>query len=110
MKDGLAISSRNSKLNNKQRMLASLIYKGLNTASKLIETGSSPKKTCARFSKELIKKGFSTVEYFETRTEDKLELLKDFEYLDSRIFIAVYIKKIRLIDNIKLNFTNLRKV
>lgn len=108
-KDGLAVSSRNSKLNNKQRILSVLVYKSLNTAAKLIETGHSPKKTCMNLSRDLIKKGFSKVDYFEARNESNLELLKDFEYVKARIFIAVYIGNIRLIDNIKVNFINLHK-
>ncbi|MBK8946101.1 MAG: pantoate--beta-alanine ligase [Ignavibacteriae bacterium] len=74
-KDGLAFSSRNNLLTTKEREIASIFPKTLNS-NKSIEDMKT----------ELINSGF-TIDYIE-------------EKLD-RLFAAVYLGKVRLIDNVK---------
>lgn len=93
---GLAMSSRNQRLSESARIKASMIYKIMNQIKinpQLIEQ----KKT------ELLKNGFEKIDYLEIRNESDLKLNNDVESSQSRrIFIAVYIEGIRLIDNLGL--------
>ena len=50
--------------------------------------------------KELVALNINKVDYIEIRSEDNLEIAKD--YVKARIFIALYIDDIRVIDNFKL--------
>lgn len=75
-KDGLAMSSRNSRLTNEERKLAAEFPK--------ILSSNMPIK---QIKNNLSKKGFK-VEYVEQ--------------IGNRIFAAVYLGKVRLIDNVKI--------
>jgi len=92
---GLAMSSRNQRLSLEGLKKASMIYKTLN------EIKSDPDSI--DFQKtQLIKNGFE-IDYLEIRNEHNLELDNDAKSSNSyRIFIAVYLEGIRLIDNLKL--------
>ncbi len=74
-KDGLALSSRNLLLNKEQREKASIF-------SKLLQS----KKNDDEIKRSLLKEGFE-IDYIET--------------LDERRFGAVFLGKVRLIDNVK---------
>jgi pantothenate synthetase len=52
--------------------------------------------------KELKKDDILNIEYLEIRSEDRLIKLKKINKKRARIFIAVIIGKVRLIDNIKI--------
>ena len=102
-KDGLAMSSRNARLNSKQRQAAPLIYKTLLKSKKLF-----PKKDI-NFVKNMVKNDIESnnnleLEYFEIAD---IETLKSYnnkvKNKKCRAFIAVYAGSIRLIDNIALN-------
>ena len=98
-KDGLAMSSRNIRLNESQRNDAPTIYKILKqvkTKSNLESIENINKFVLEKFSqsKEL------ELEYFEISNEKTLEKTNDFS--NSRAFIAAFAGDIRLIDNIKL--------
>jgi pantoate--beta-alanine ligase len=75
-KDGLAMSSRNSRLSSEQRLLAPEIYRSL-----------KEEKTLAAVESRLQKKGFK-VEYAEEK--------------EGRRFIAAFLGEVRLIDNVKI--------
>ena len=47
------------------------------------------------------KDGIINIEYLEIRSESELKKLKEFKTKDTRVFIAVNIGKVRLIDNFK---------
>ncbi len=108
-KNGLALSSRNSRLTPKDLEQAPKIYKFLTEIKNQItnnfkqgiefdlEIFLSQKKA------EFLKNGFRKIDYLEIRAEKNLELIQKFNpKIASRIFIAVYLGKIRLIDNLKL--------
>jgi len=93
---GLAMSSRNSRLSIKARIKASLIFQTLN------EIRENP-SLIENKKKELISAGFEKIDYLEIRSENDLKLIKDINSKDEkRIFIAIYLEGIRLIDNIKI--------
>ena len=47
------------------------------------------------------KDGIINIEYLEIRSESELKKLKEYKSNDTRIFIAVNIGKVRLIDNLR---------
>ena len=47
------------------------------------------------------KDGITNIEDLEIRSETELKKLKEFKIKDSRVFVAVNIGKVRLIDNFK---------
>ena len=101
-KDGLAMSSRNSRLNNKQRTSASFIYKTLEKARDKFETENAA-KTTEWVDKQFKKHPSLELEYFTIADEKTLESIKNKESDKRyRAFIAVFAGEIRLIDNIRL--------
>ncbi|WP_457617031.1 pantoate--beta-alanine ligase [Lutibacter sp.] len=100
--DGLAMSSRNTRLSEKHRKAAPFIYKTLTQVKSKFNTESiSEIKNWVI--KEFKKQPLLTLEYFEIADE---ETLKPATKVDAkykyRAFIAVFAGKIRLIDNISL--------
>ncbi len=101
--DGLAMSSRNTRLNKKQREEAPLIYQTLLKAQKQFHNNS------INDVKEMVKNTFKNnrvldLEYFEIADIDTLTptSLKN-KNMKYRGFIAVFADTVRLIDNIALN-------
>ena len=101
--NGLAMSSRNERLTNKERQDAAVIYQTLKTAK--TKFGTETAKAVADWVQETFKNipGFE-LEYFEIADEDTLEPLEQKNTNKHyRAFIAVFVNKIRLIDTISLN-------
>jgi len=101
--NGLAMSSRNERLTNKEREDAAVIYQTLKTAK--TKFGTETAKAVADWVQETFKNipGFE-LEYFEIADEDTLEPLEQKNTNKHyRAFIAVFVNKIRLIDTISLN-------
>ena len=102
-KDGLAMSSRNTRLKPEHRKAAPFIYKTLKTAKKKFGTKSANKVT------EWVQEQFANhelleLEYFMIADTATLKTVKRKSNKKSyRAFIAVYAGDIRLIDNIALN-------
>jgi pantoate--beta-alanine ligase len=94
--NGLAMSSRNQNLSEVGKLKAAEIFKVLN------EIKSNP-NLLQKKGGELLKNGFEEIDYLEIRDEENLNLVTNFDQkISSRIFIAVYLEKIRLIDNVAL--------
>ena len=96
-KDKLPLSSRNLHLDNKDLQTARLISNNLSNFKKQII-----KEKNIRHAISLIKKKINNfknvkVEYLDLR--NKFTLKKSSQVKNSKIFLAYYIKKIRLIDN-----------
>lgn len=102
-KDGLAMSSRNTRLNEKQRKEAPLIQQTLLKCKKLF-----PEKDIGPIEK-MVMNTFETneileLEYFEIANSETLLSEEDKSTnIKYRAFIAVFAGKVRLIDNIALN-------
>ena len=93
---GLALSSRNQRLSADNKIKASMIYKALN------EIKINP-KIIEEKKRELLENGFEKIDYLEIRNEDNLKLNMDLiSPKKRRIFIAVYLEGVRLIDNVSL--------
>jgi len=93
---GLAMSSRNDRLSKESKIKASNIYRILHEIREdpnLIENKKQ----------ELLKIGFQKIDYLEIRNEANLELITNFNSnFIGRIFIAVFLDGIRLIDNLSI--------
>tara|TARA_B110000196_G_C20971677_1_gene579016 strand:- start:162 stop:911 length:750 start_codon:yes stop_codon:yes gene_type:complete len=99
-KSGLAMSSRNIYLSINEKKIACNLYKILKKTKKEILTNNSSSNAINKYKKILIKLGFTKIDYFEMRT-DELKLAKSKD-LNKRLFIAAFIGKTRLIDNLKI--------
>jgi pantoate--beta-alanine ligase len=101
-KDGLAMSSRNTRLSIEHRASAPFIYKILKQVREKFETENTLKIT-EWVEQEFKKNTFLNLEYFTIAEEKTLETLKNKEFNKKyRAFIAVFAGKIRLIDTIRL--------
>jgi pantoate--beta-alanine ligase len=100
--DGLAMSSRNTRLTNEHRNAAPFIYKTLKQAK--IEFGTKNALEVKQWvENEFKKQPLLELEYFEIAQEETLLPIKDkIKSQKYRAFIAVFAEKIRLIDNISL--------
>ncbi len=100
--DGLAMSSRNTRLTNEHRSAAPFIYKTLKQAK--IEFGTKNAAEVTQWvENEFKKQPLLELEYFEIAQEETLLPVKNkIESQKYRAFIAVFAEKIRLIDNISL--------
>ncbi|MCK5816300.1 MAG: pantoate--beta-alanine ligase [Flavobacteriaceae bacterium] len=100
--DGLAMSSRNVRLNKNQRQESTVIYKTLRKVKRLFLTKSIQEIT-EWVSNEFSKNAEMSLEYFLIADEQTLKSINTKELNSScRAFIAVNIGDIRLIDNINL--------
>ena len=98
--NGLALSSRNSLLSENGLLIASNIYKAL------LQVAQNP-TNISDISHHLLNKGFDKIEYLEIRDSQDLALINPSEIslnnkTQARIFIAVVLENVRLIDNIVL--------
>ena len=96
---GMSLSSRNSKFTNDQskifNQLGSKIYEFINLCKK-----KSSNINLDNFKKQILENSINKIDYIEIRNENNLEIT-NFSY-ESRLFIALYIGEIRIIDNFKL--------
>jgi pantoate--beta-alanine ligase len=98
---GLAISSRNNRLSDNSKTKASNIFRIL------CEIKNNPFLIEAK-KEELLKIGFEKIDYLEIRDENNLELITNFNSnFYGRIFIAVFLDGIRLIDNLPIKSINI---
>tara|TARA_B110000240_G_C13479233_1_gene444559 strand:- start:1161 stop:2009 length:849 start_codon:yes stop_codon:yes gene_type:complete len=100
--DGLAMSSRNTRLSEEQRNAAPFIYKTLKKVRKKFSTENAD--LIIDWVKNQFKKHpLLTIEYFTIADEKTLKTIKNKESGKKyRAFIAVFVGEIRLIDNIRL--------
>ena len=100
--DGLAMSSRNTRLTKKHRETAPFIYKTLKKAKKKFGTKNATEVT-KWVQKKFAKHPLLELEYFTIANEITLETVSKKEKNQKyRAFIAVFAGDIRLIDNISL--------
>ena len=99
--DGLAMSSRNLYLSVEQRKIAPYLYKALQQARQEIIAGSNIPDVLEAKKKQLIEKGFDKVDYLELM-DSNLNTINNYQNQEARLFIAAFIGKTRLIDNLEL--------
>ncbi len=99
--DGLALSSRNQRLNEFERLKAGLLYQCL--ISIKAKQGLQDFKIMEKESRELMERKGLKVEYIKLADAKNLELLDNFDASrEMVVLIAAYLGDVRLIDNILL--------
>lgn len=102
--DGLALSSRNLRLNQQQRATATVFYQALRTAQQLLRSGTPLPAVKKSVQKMVDERPGVTLEYFEVADSKNLNLIENVETANQPILcIAGYVGEIRLIDNLFLN-------
>lgn len=102
-KSGLAYSSRNKYLTEKEKEIASNLYKALQHARRNTRSGMfSPSKSSIESLIYLSQFPEIKVEYFEARSKDTLEKVSDTKSDGFYFLIAAKIGDVRLIDNIEV--------
>lgn len=100
--DGLAMSSRNTYLNDKERKAALILHKSLEMGAAMIKAGEKDAiKIKSAIQKMIETEPLAKVDYVEIVDNENLENVKT---IDTPILVAVavYIGKTRLIDNISM--------
>ena len=96
---GMSLSSRNSKFTNDQskifNQLGSKIYEFINLCKK-----KSSNISFDDFKKQILENSINKIDYIEIRNENDLEITDVSS--KARLFIALYIGEIRIIDNFKI--------
>lgn len=100
-KDGLALSSRNAYLDEKQRKIAPALHKTLKEAATAIEGGAAIDDTLEEAKHQLLVAGFTSVDYLELREEDSLTPVI-IHGVPARLLVAAYLGSTRLIDNVRV--------
>jgi pantoate--beta-alanine ligase len=103
--NGLAMSSRNQRLSQDLRVKAAEIFQTLMEIK--IEVKSCPnqiEQILEKSRKKLLQNGFEKIDYLEIRQEKNLSLVQNqFDAnVSSRIFAAIHLGGVRLIDNMSL--------
>lgn len=101
-KDGLAMSSRNTRMKKTYREAAPFIYKTLRKVKKDFATKKAT-ELIQWVAQEFKKQSLLELEYFEIANEETLQTIQEKNPKQKyRAFIAVFAGNIRLIDNISL--------
>lgn len=101
--DGLAMSSRNTLLNEEERVIASLVPRIMQQANNIVkQKGIAEAK---QFVNDITSKvSIMKLDYFEVCNAETLEIKNDYNSNEKFVsLIAVFVGKIRLIDNWVLN-------
>ncbi|NNN22424.1 MAG: pantoate--beta-alanine ligase [Acidimicrobiales bacterium] len=103
--DGLAASSRNVRLSEDDRQAALILYKALQLGKGLIESGENNSITVARAMESLIKCEARAELDYATCVDPKTLLVPDVIRNDVQLLVAAKFSNVRLIDNVKANFS-----
>ena len=112
--DGLAMSSRNSYLTTTQRARAPALFQALQKAAKSLHAGVEVAKILSAAKKDLIAKGFDSVDYFILCAADTLAPLMELKNksilaasgTDGAVLLAAArIGDVRLIDNLRVSMS-----
>ena len=103
--DGLAMSSRNAYLNEKQRADALLLHRALEAGRRLVDEKGvrSVDRVKAEVMNVLRTGSFIRVNYAEVVDRETMKMESEIELERSMLVVAVWIDTIRLIDNMPLN-------
>ena len=103
--DGLALSSRNSYLNEKQRADALLLNQALEAGKRLVDEKGvrSVDRVKAEVMNILRNGSFIRVNYAEVVDRETMEVEAEIELGRSMLVVAAWVDTIRLIDNMPLN-------
>ena len=99
-KNKMSLSSRYKLFNRKQKNIFQEISKIVLNVVQKIKNGNEIVSVLSKLINDLNKKGIYKIEYIEVRKSNSLKLSKTFS--NSRLFIALHLGDIRIIDNFKL--------
>jgi pantoate--beta-alanine ligase len=98
--DGLAMSSRNRRLNEQERGIAPQIFRIMESAGNQLETGSSVSEVIALAKREFSMVQEFTLDYFEVVDLNTLQPIAELGPKgENAICLAVFLGPVRLIDN-----------
>ena len=97
--DGLALSSRNTRLSASQRKIAAKLAEVLFAGAKEISAGADIAGTLGGAQSHLQKAGFDRIEYLELCSEENLLPMTTLDK-PARLLAAVWLGQTRLIDNV----------
>jgi pantoate--beta-alanine ligase len=97
--DGLAMSSRNLRLDSNNRKIAPVVFQVLQGATNVIAHGGDVAQALQMAREALTIAGIDQIDYLELRCDPDLHVV---EHLDgpARLFVAVWLNGVRLIDNL----------
>lgn len=101
--NGLAMSSRNSYLNESQKQLSSEIYKAIEKAATMVRTRTDSFDGIEKSSVDRLEELGFKVEYFSIRRRQDLKLVNDGVDKSLIILVAAWIGDTRLIDNLQVD-------
>ena len=99
--DGLAMSSRNTRLTQEERKVAPELARQLQLAADRFRAGLPAAEIYTSARSNILSAGFSSVEYFELRAERDLMPLQSLTE-PARLLAAANLGRVRLIDNIQV--------
>lgn len=97
--DGLAMSSRNTRLRAEARQIAPSLYAAMRAAAVALRAGSPAEAALAQAEASILAAGFETVEYLTFRDAETLDTSSDLSH-PLRLLAAAWLGGVRLIDNI----------
>lgn len=97
--DGLAMSSRNVRLNPQERALAPALHRIMQDAAAALHAGNAMEPELEKARAAILAAGFKSIEYLELRSVDGLKPMASFED-GARMLFAGWLGDVRLIDNI----------
>ena len=97
--DGLALSSRNSRLSAAGLAIAPTLHREMQAAAKALRSGSDKQQVLAEAVRAILGSGFEKVEYLELRSADSLQPVDQLTE-PTRLLAAAWLEDVRLIDNI----------
>ena len=102
--DGLAMSSRNQLLSERERFIASKLYQSLTLAKQMLSKGVSLNEVKDAAIAEICKYKDFKIEYFEVVDADTLQSVTNTNKRNNiAICVAAHLGAVRLIDNLILN-------
>jgi pantoate--beta-alanine ligase len=97
--DGLALSSRNTRLGPAARQQAPALYLALQTAAAAIEQGMPAPDALNAAEATMLAAGYASIDYLELRAADDLAPLTA-PTRPARLLVAAWLDGVRLIDNV----------
>ena len=100
---GLAMSSRNQRLNDEQRRAASVLHEALSKARSAYETGERERARLIAIARSVIdREPLARIDYVSLNNVETLDELRRIDEGPALLSMAVFIGETRLIDNIVL--------
>ena len=98
--DGLAMSSRNAYLGPAERQVAPALHRIMQATGQALRDGAEAEPRLAAARQALVEAGFARVDYLELRDAATLAPLDRVAGRPARLLAAVFLGKVRLIDNL----------